>query len=878
MKTVKPQKLSVLHRVFEHRGRRVFVPSLLLAFPLQRTEICLHEVVLWKTLLAEIEAGGVLDEMMFKPGGEALLSGSAYAPGGKAVSQLMLRMQVGAVDRRLMLSGNRYFGPMGAGEAEPFVSMPLGLAQAFGGEGAADNPAGKGALEVLVGGKMRRPLPNLEDPKALVHDPAQRPRPAFFNAQPFGYPQRQRLLGSYDSSWLKKRYPGFADDLDLRAFMVAQEEQRIDGYWQGGESFVLENMHPELPGQEGTLPSHRPRLFVTRKDAKEPQLEEIKMHCDTVHFFPSVACGLMVFRGVLPIESDDASEFAHLLAALEAADAPRSVDHYQGALERRLDPEGQAAALLKDSELLPPAPVEHEELAIERFGDMTALLKTDEHLNKNQRRAAEIKLEAMRVACREAGLDPDEHLPKELPPEPEKPSLDRIDVLVEELEQKAREAEAEAEKQRAAMEKKAEQALAEAGVEKPKAGGGGPPTFSAEEQQNLLRQQAELMRIAGGDTAELEATLRDPEVAERLQAAEDAMVQNYQQLAHYFPAATLPEQERKKVLRDEVMRALAAGESLARRDLTGADLSQLDLSGADLSEAFLEGVDLRGTTLRGACLDSAVLARARLEQCDLSQASMVGCNLGAAELLDCTLKGADLREAILVQTKVRKSSFAEVNLNGCDMRELDLTEVSFSGATASKMNFLMLELEGVDFSEAQLQECVFLECRLDGASFAAATLDGSVFVGCTGREVNFAGCKAKNLRFCKDSVFEKSNFRGAKLPGAAFRGTQLRGSQFVEAELPQSDLSDCDLRGANLSRLSAKRSLFVKTDLRDACFLYANLMESVMQKANIRATDFRQANLFRVDFARIEGDKATLFDGALRDYVRFVHQEGGMVG
>ena len=160
MKTIKPQKLSVMFRVFEHRGRKLFVPTIMLAFPLSAPEVMLHEVVLWKTIAAELGQGATLDEMMFKPNAEALLTGRAFAPNGTAAKSCMVRMQVGAVDKRLVVHGDRHWKNGQATAARPFVDMPLTWQNAFGGEGFGDNPAGKGAAASVVNGKRLLPLPN----------------------------------------------------------------------------------------------------------------------------------------------------------------------------------------------------------------------------------------------------------------------------------------------------------------------------------------------------------------------------------------------------------------------------------------------------------------------------------------------------------------------------------------------------------------------------------------------------------------------------------------------------------------------------------------------------------------------------------------------
>lgn len=77
--------------------------------------------------------------------------------------------------------------------------------------------------------------------------------------------------------------------------------------------------------------------------------------------------------------------------------------------------------------------------------------------------------------------------------------------------------------------------------------------------------------------------------------------------------------------RDEVIKAVANGESLSKADLLGADLAGADLVGADLRGANLSLADLRDATLDGA---------------DLAGADLNGANLSGTYLEGANLEGA----------------------------------------------------------------------------------------------------------------------------------------------------------------------------------------------------------------------------------------------
>ncbi len=883
MKTIKPQKLSVLFRVFEHQGRKCFVPTVMLAFPLEAPDVPLHEVVLWKAATAALGEGAVFDEMMFKPAAEVLLTGHAHAPGDEPVAELTVHLRLGSVDKSLLVTGDRHWEATGHSEPVPFERIPLDWSRGYGGEGFADNPVGLGAAEISVDGKMRTPLPNVEYADQRVSGRDDKPTPASFSGYPFQWPQRQRLAGTYDEAWRKKRYPGLADDIDLAMFNVAPDDQRLDGYLEGGEPFQLHNLSPSKATLTGALPTHRARCFIARHQADKssdgvPELEEIALQRDTVHFFPDAGIGVLFFRGVATIDSDDASDVTHLVAAFEAKEQDKGLDHYQAAMARRLEGDNRALASLKDSELLPPPIESHAPLDVERFGDMDLLFTSDGLLDKHQRRAAELQLEKARQQLRDEGVDPDEHLPKELPPEPPAPTLDNLEETVAKLELQADEAFAEAEKKRTELEQKAKEAMAEAGVDplaeptrKP-----GPPAFSADEQLTMMRQQAQLLQIADKPDDALIQQLTDPAFEQRLREAEQTMRDNYRQLAHMFPEPVALEAERSAALRDEVERAARAGESLRDRDLSGANLSGLDLSALDLTGAMLEGADLTDAKLDAATLDGAVLARTVLTRTQLAGASLVGTNLGAAKLDGTVLDGANAKDAVFTATTLRNTTLSDVKLDGADFRDATFEDVQLVGIEARRLTLLHLDLRSVDLSRSKLSECLFFRCQLQGASFANATLGGSMFVDCDADKADFSGVDGGNLRIAKDSRFAGASFKGAQLDGCAFRGTDLSRADFREASLQASDLSACDLSGSNFGRANASGSLFLSANLSGAVLIYANLKDANLQKANIRGADFRESNLFRVDFARIDGDETTKLDGALKNHVRFVQKDGGM--
>ncbi|HVY47190.1 MAG TPA: DUF2169 domain-containing protein, partial [Minicystis sp.] len=284
MKVVKPHLIGVLHRTFEHDRKHYLVVSALVAFRLTDPERLVQDPLLWKAASEELGRDGVLELGMSKQRGEVLVTGRAYPSSGPQPA-VSVRLRVGGtIDKTLYVVGDRRWEANGWSPPAPFSEMPIAWANAFGGDGFADNPVGKGLASVVVDGREVHPLPNVEDPKDLVRSPRDRPKPAGFAPIDLLWPARFSKMGTHDAAWLKDLYPGFARDLDGSVFQAAPRDQWIEGYFRGDEAFSLEHMHPTLPVLEGKLPGYVVRAFLRHRGAEA--LREVPTRIDTLHFFP----------------------------------------------------------------------------------------------------------------------------------------------------------------------------------------------------------------------------------------------------------------------------------------------------------------------------------------------------------------------------------------------------------------------------------------------------------------------------------------------------------------------------------------------------------------------------------------------------------------
>jgi uncharacterized protein YjbI with pentapeptide repeats len=868
VKTIKPDKLGLLLRTFEHDGRPYMVVSALLAFAFDKPRELVSEIDLWKMTAEELEAeGGLVDEACSKHTGEVLVTGKCHVPDGAPVPVSFVRVQIGKVDKRLAVIGDRQWRYGVPTEPAPFTEMPVDWQHAFGGEGYAQNPRGKGVAPVEAAGVKSHPLPNIEDPRGLVVGPSDKPLPAGLGAIDLTWPQRFSLTGTYDTKWLKTRYPGYAADLDPSFFNMAAKDQRIEGYFRGDEAFVIENMHPEKSRLEGALPNAVVRVFWQPKG--EDGLREITTRIDTVRFFPGREIGVLIYRGVAPVREDDAADVGSLILACEDPEEKKPLDHYRKVLTDRQDPEKAALLSLKDDDLMPSK--ERGWTPRTMKSDVDRMIENEGLLSENLRRKQEKERDAARAKVVAAGLDPkDFGLDEPLPEPPSDP--DDVDAELERIDR----AKEDAEKEREAMEAKQAELEAQvraaytaagedydAAVAKAKKDAAGPPKYRAQEQLDMLRSMVALARENKSPNPELAAMAEDPALEAKLLAQEKSLIDAYRQGAHLQDPVDPREPGASDALRTELGLAVHNGIGLTGRDLTGADLSGLSLAGLDLSGAFMESVDLTGTDLSGANLENAVLAHATLRGTKLVGAKLTGVNLGSAKLDGADFGGAEIAEVVLGRADIQRTSFRGAKMRRVDFLEAKLGEgVDFGEVLAHESIWLRVSLAKAIFAGADLTRSVFIEANVAGADFQGATLTRVGFVKTDVTGAIFRGAKMDGAQFVHGTSLAGADLSGVEMKQAMLREVDLTGATLEGAVLDASDLSACNATDADLTGIRARGALFIRSDLTRAKASSADLLGAILQKAKLHGTDLRYSNLFRADLARVRVDGSTRIDQA----------------
>jgi uncharacterized protein YjbI with pentapeptide repeats len=875
MKVVKPMCLSLLTRPFEFGGRMLFGVSVLGMVPMNGEREMLGEAALWQTAANELGQEGFLDAGIPKRRGEVLVAGNAWTREGSDRTKCRVRLSCGELSKELNVFGDRQFRGDQPGQPEPFESMPLTWENAFGGEGFAANPLGKGFKPVSDQQRGKyHPLPNIEYPNDMLYRPGQRTRPAGFGPIDLSWPQRLAKAGTYDKKWLEQHFPAYPPDIDWSYFNAASSDQQLAKPFLGDESWTLDNMHPEIPRLSGNLPGIRARCFFLRNGGDE--LEEMACQLTTVWFFPEVERMVLIYHTAIEVKEPDGRDLSALMIAADAFDAQRPLSHFGEVLVKRLDDEEGMFHLLNEDQLGPVG--FRKNVGIDFDSIMRDIPESIRAVNMEKSLQAQLDQGAARLdeGMASLGLEP---------PKPESPPalqadmarlknarLDELPELLKRLDEKSRETQSEMEEQAELNQARLQSTLKELQAQYPDQDmpdgmpQGGPPRQTAREQEAQVRSQIERMKATGMDAGLLEQHLLSDDMIGLMGQGEAGMARMYRMGAHLQPA--IAENYSHGGSREQFLQLLRENASFSGSNFCAADLSELDLSGRDLRGIYLESAKLCNCNLAGAILDEAVLVRADLSGACLDKASLVGANLGQASFRNCSANEANFADVELGGIDFTGATLSGANLDEANLREARFSATRLDGASLRDILLMETSVAGTDFSAAVLSGAVFFKVDLDQCDFSTADLSKTVFLNCRGVNARFFKANLHNLRVVVDCDFRAADFSEAVLTEANFRGTLLSEARFDKANLDKADFSEISAEGANFYRAVAKGAQFIKADLRGADLRGMNLMEGSLERADLRSASLEGSNLFAVDLSRVHVDRQTNFDGSLTKRMR----------
>ena len=230
-----------------------------------------------------------------RPATDVYLIGQAHVPRGLRVPQSVVRVQVGRLRKQAQVFGRRVWqrglGGLVPSKPEPFLSMPLTYERSFGGVAGKEgdqlrpfehrNPVGVG-LYLNEDEALDNPLPNVEDPGALITSWTDRPAPVGFGPVARSWSPRLGYAGTYDPRWVEERAPLWPLDFDLRFFQAASPGLIASSWLKGGELVTLEGVSSDGT-MAFTLPAHRlavQSVFRKRQDQRMLVLDAVQIEPD----------------------------------------------------------------------------------------------------------------------------------------------------------------------------------------------------------------------------------------------------------------------------------------------------------------------------------------------------------------------------------------------------------------------------------------------------------------------------------------------------------------------------------------------------------------------------------------------------------------------
>lgn len=239
-----------------------------------------------------------------RAGTDIYLQGHACAPSGQTVRQLPISVRVGPYERHAMVFGDRVWQrglfSLRPSDPVPFATMPLLYERCFGGQlaratgedaAAVDrNPLGCG-LYASGTDVVGQPLPNLEDPTALIRSPSDRPLPQGFGPVARGWMPRRAFAGSYDATWVAERAPLWPTDVDPRFLSAAAPGLFASPHLQGTEEVVLTGLHPS-----GAIRFRLPYWPLVAKFRFAHRIERRRLRLEAIFLEPDELAVTLIWR------------------------------------------------------------------------------------------------------------------------------------------------------------------------------------------------------------------------------------------------------------------------------------------------------------------------------------------------------------------------------------------------------------------------------------------------------------------------------------------------------------------------------------------------------------------------------------------------------
>lgn len=810
------------------------------------------------------------DLAMWKPGADLLLRGTCHAPGTEPVTVCDVGWRVGEWSKILRLSGDRVWRPglflSSIGEAAPFRSMPLSWSRAFGGLGIPTNPVGRGARGDL--------LPNLEYPDRMLQRRNQKVEPAGFAPINRMWAPRSGKMGTYDKKHFERVHPRFPTDFDWSYFCEAPADQQLGHYLRGDESIAFRHLFPGVAEWQTQLPGKRIRVFVTDTDEQGvARIREVIMLLDTLAVDTDAGVLALVWRGLLPVRSEDRGEVSQFYVVEEPlAEAERPAAEHIARMPTAPD-------LFQTKWDEGMAQVEASKAATQAMLDRYGL-----H-GEVEKALADPGLTPERLAC--FPFTPNGPLPPEVDGEARAALAKAQEQFVRAMAEATKMAaehgvdiNARAKSSAGPMAQlaetvaKSEEYLKSAGQEVPPAlkdliakikANPKDPFGMGARLAEVRGQGLDLSKMPGAnaiaDGAGLDAAMVEmggggaaAPSSEPVPSAPPASSPAPPAAPGSLWEALGPEISAAAgigsgVISREVLLGIKhSGQSFAGGNWAGGDFSGMDLAGTDFTGAILtranfvgahlEGALFVGTTAQDADFTDAYAAKARFEDADFTRASFVRADLSGAIFTSLSLAQASFLEARMVGCQLSFASMEGVDLRRADCSESTMDSLAFTGSP----------MEGVIAIGAHWSMVLCNECCLEDAVFDRAVLDSVVLSACRARRIHLIAANLKTLRVINGCDLSEAVAVGAQADGSTWMHTILVQAVFDDASLRGVCMMDSWCEGARFQRADLSFAMLRRSCCARADFQAANLFQAGFGLADLQGASLMGANCYEADF------------------------------
>ncbi len=888
-KVSKPLGINLIPHPFMEGGQQFLSFGCAIGFPMAQTNVVLAEVDVWQTILPVLGSQACIDLGFPKPQGEWLLCGKSHAPDHKESESWQAQVQIGSLTKKLQMHGPRNYDNNKLSKALPVTQVEMSWANTWGGPEILDNLHGCGTAQA----NEKVQVPCIEYPHAPWKSPQGHNEVAGVLPLDIQHPLRQKHIGTYDEDYLKKYFPGYAQDFNRQHFNLAPKDQQLNVYWKGNETYELKHWHPDQSLIQGKLPGLRCALWAAKKGQV---FQSVPMQLSTVWFFPNQLTMVLVFHGCIDVDTLDGSDVERIITGMESMAQPAfDRDHYEAVWKIRTQRDAEnALASLDDQTLMPPGWTLHFE----------ALQKALEKLKNNP--VFEKQNKAMKAHWQDA-LDKLEHQKNQLD------SKNSKDAHVHEQIQK---------KINEQLDKlEANQIVSQ------------PSQDIAELNQQfkkLINSNKEVLKTALAQTkhelADAKSKLNDSfskldsfkeEIAFKKSHLDDISAEKIKQqlnelnklLATPSPHLTPADKERALNALKKIDEFLQKQSSQLQPDGLTATLELMKAYGSlakplpfDSNTPSIEEIEQWQASFEMPSFQqptqplheapthiwkpNSELTNATGFKLDLKNRDLNGVKWRSMTMIDC-----DLSQSVLDKAELHQCHFIMCDFTGSQLKELKLHQVKFTacrlthvqavGMNCNESQFINCELDMSSFEnsqwlssvilkgscvdtywhQAQLKRTVFNEMGFGQSDFTSIIASGTAWIGCQLDKSTLQKSKLEKCNFVNSQM--PKIWTQAQLSLMSLRGAKLNDSQWQEAKLDGVDMSEADLSGADFSKSYAKQVQWVHTNFTGAKFNEAKLSMSLFMHGNLQNTSFEKSQIENCWLGKTNNHEAIGLDSAV---------------